>query len=413
MVVSSASVSVILLLSIGFPLLQVPLASGFAATPKKPQILSFGNACVDLLAICDHFPVPDEKMHSSELRYEGGGNAANSACAMGRLSDYCSVSVATAIGTDDYGERIIKGLIENNVDTEHMERIDGNSPFSYILVTPEPDNARTIIHQPASRDMSVEFADTIDISRFTTVHFDGRHSQAAVRLSEKLVKEGIPYSVDVERPRGSHHAKLLEDASVIICSSDYCNKVLGPCEEPISDQERVDRLKQIIKLQAPNAVLALQTIGSKGSYLIRLNDDDGDDLHYQDSARVIVGDKEGEDSKNAPTVSLHHGALWCPTWGGIDIVDSTGAGDAFQGGFLTGLWSFMEHQQDSQTKCLHQVPVEALARAMRIGTRVAAKKLESLGARTGLPYASQDIALQSEFERLLAVKEEQQAGATA
>jgi len=392
-----------------FLLWQAPLASGFAAVAKeKPHILSFGNACVDLLAICDHFPVPDEKMHSSELRYEGGGNAANSACAMGRLSQYCSVSVASAIGTDDYGERIIGGLMENNVDTQHIERIQGNSPFSYILVTPEPDNARTIIHQPAARDMSVDFANTIDTSKLTAVHFDGRHSEAAVRLAESLVQQGIPYSVDVERPRGSHHDKLLQDASVIICSSDYCNKVLGPPCEDLSDEERVVRLKQIVKLQAPKAVLALQTIGSRGSYLIRLDDDN--DL--KDSATAIADNKEGEDSKNAPTVSLHDGALWCPTWGGIDIVDSTGAGDAFQGGFLTGLWSFVQAQQEEKEDStiqqrLEQVPVEALARAMRIGTRVAAKKLESLGARTGLPYASQDAVLQHEFESLLAIKTEQ------
>ena len=71
---------------------------------RRPNILSFGNACVDLLAICDHFPVPDEKMRSSRLLFEGGGNAANTACAIGRLSDYATVNVATAIGNDDYAD---------------------------------------------------------------------------------------------------------------------------------------------------------------------------------------------------------------------------------------------------------------------------------------------------------------------
>ena len=56
---------------------------------------------------------------------------------------------------------------------------------------------------------------------------------------------------------------------------------------------------------------------------------------------------------------------------GTDVVDSTGAGDAFIGGFLTGLCSSF-----------------TAARCLRLGTFVAAEKLRGHGARQSLPNAA-------------------------
>lgn len=360
-------------------------------TPVKPKILSFGIAAVDFIAVVDHFPEPDEKMRSSSLWIAGGGNAANSACAIGRLSEYASVDCATAVGNDANGNTIIDGLEENGVGTKFIERFEGNSPFSYILTT--PDNARTIIHQPSSRDMTKKFADkNIPLKDYFAIHFDCRHPEAAVHLSKKCVKAGIPYSLDVERPREGLE-DLMKNAKVVICNSNYCNIVLGEPEGDLTNEEIADRLKQVIQKQAPNAEIALQTLGSKGSCLVRMkgeNDEKGEILK----------------DKNAPLVTCHDDALWCEVWKDAgDIVDSTGAGDAFQGGFVTALWSYLANCGDDGTS-LEEMPTKALAHTMRVATRVAAMKLTKLGARDGLPYSSKDKPLQKEFDGLLAsVKE--------
>jgi sugar/nucleoside kinase (ribokinase family) len=359
-----------------------------ATNGTKPRILCFGLATIDYVAVVDHFPKPDEKMRSSSLLMGGGGNAANTACAMGRLSDYCQVDIGTAVGNDAHGNNIMEGIAEtNNVGVDFVERFDGKSAFSYILTT--PDNARTIIHQPATHEMSLDFAENIPLELYTAVHFDCQHPKAAVRLAETCFQRGIPYSLDVERPReGLGH--LMSKATIVICNSVYCDTVLGLPANELSDLDIANRLKIVIHEQAPNAKIAVQTLGSKGSCLVQMNNN-GD---LTNDTKVLLGtDEEG----HIPRVSQHDGALWCDVWRGMNVVDSTGAGDAFQGGFCVALWGFLSA---NPVHSLDTIPPEALAHVMRIATRVAAKKLELPGARDGLPRSCNDGPLQQEFHAL-------------
>ena len=91
-------------------------------THKQPCLLSVGIAAMDFFATVPHFPEPDgKKMQSTQLLCEGGGNAANTACAMARLFDNDDVldddddvvNIVTAVGQDANGDTIINGLKEN------------------------------------------------------------------------------------------------------------------------------------------------------------------------------------------------------------------------------------------------------------------------------------------------------------
>jgi sugar/nucleoside kinase (ribokinase family) len=294
-------------------------------TNNLPRILSVGLAAVDFVAQVPHFPSPDEKMRSTVLTIEGGGNAANTACSIARLG-FCESHIVTGIGTDANGPTILQGLQECHVNTQKVAKFDGSSPFTYILVTAQ-DQTRTCIHQPATGDIPADFAKSLSITKedFAAVHFDVRYPQLAVALVKHCAEAEIPYSVDVERPREGL-LEVLEHAEIVICNADYCQMILRQLDLDDPTEQKLPpevALRKVISQQAPKAKIAIQTLGGKGSCLIRMDQDipDGN----------VVAEDASINPSHAPCVIARNNALFCGVFGNIQIVDTTGAGDSFQG----------------------------------------------------------------------------------
>lgn len=349
--------------------------------PSKPKILCCGISTLDTIATLDEFPSPDAKVRSKTLHNYGGGNAANTAVAISRLGRM-KVDLLTAVGNDANGDTIIKELAEENVGVENVQRYNGDSPYSYIMVAKD---TRTIIHQPASSELSVSYVeDTVDLSEYSAVHFDVRHPEAAVYLSKKCRDMGIPYSVDVERPREGL-IELLQGATVVICNSDYCSLALGLPKDSGDEIEMVSRFQKVLKEQAPNAKIGVMTMGSSGSFLIQ------NKVEYGNNNEVAISKSTRDGS---PQVLEKCSSLWCDIFSNCEVVDTTGAGDSFQGGFLSAFWTSRHYHT-----CTPEDPYDRLflAHALRIGTAVAAMKVQKTGARAGLPNA-EDRFLNDEFE---------------
>jgi sugar/nucleoside kinase (ribokinase family) len=389
-----------------------------SSPPSNNKILCVGICSLDTIATLNEFPSPDEKLRSTSLSHAGGGNAANTAVAISRLSHNIpnlksldiNIDLLSAVGDDSNGDAILLGLKPEKVGVDLVERYNGDSPWSYIMLV---GDTRTIIHQPSTRDLSDEYVQSNLIqkdenheqrlSNYKAVHFDVRHPKAAINVAKECRNLDIPYSVDVERPR-DELLELLSGASVVICNSNYVNLVLGEIENKdketttnrseFNEKEVVERFRHVLIQQAPCAKIGVMTLGGRGSFLVSL--DNHLTLSDDDDDGIL------ESTLNSPAVVERHGALWCESFPNCKIIDTTGAGDAFQGGFLTALWGYSIHQNRSNKLSSRlTVPMNkvVLSHAMRIGSKVAAKKIEQAGARDGLPRY--DTFIESEFVTML------------
>jgi Sugar kinases, ribokinase family len=395
----------------------------------RRRILCVGICTLDTIATLDEFPSPNSKVRSnSPLCHFGGGNAANTAVAISRLGQM-QVDLATAVGDDSNGDTILQQLSkESNVGLKHVQRYHGDSPWSYILVT--KDGTRTIIHQPSLGELTEEYVEqNVNLREYCAVHFDGRYPTAAVSLSKKCVELGIPYSVDVERPREGL-LELMAGASVIICNSDYCSLALGLSNEKVvavvgddqEEKEAIQRFQQVFRNQAPKAVMGVMTMGSSGSYLLhKCTDYNADDLEQKSALMSFFFDNNKK--YGSPRVQAKHSALWCEAYppdpstttsssssttdsSSNDTVDTTGAGDAFQGGFLTALWGIVPMNVMAKIGGGECHDATFMASALRLATRVAWKKIQQPGARQGLPYYEEDQWIRDEIKQVKSLFQE-------
>lgn len=98
----------------------------------------------------------------------------------------------------------------------------------------------------------------------------------------------------------------------------------------------MERFKKVLIKQAPCAKIGVMTLGSRGSCLVIIGDDD--DL--KDDSLILEPGHGSTSTPDSPAVFQRHGALWCDSFRNCDVVDTTGAGDAYQGGFLTAIWGY-------------------------------------------------------------------------
>mmetsp|Transcript_1048 Transcript_1048/g.1869 ORF Transcript_1048/g.1869 Transcript_1048/m.1869 type:complete len:225 (-) Transcript_1048:1574-2248(-) len=100
-------------------------------------------------------------------------------------------------------------------------------------------------------------------------------------------------------------------------------------------------------------------------------------------------DSDGDGNSSSTSSSSSH-----------TTVDTTGAGDAFQGGFLTALWGIVPTKVMGSFVRGECHDATFMAYALRLGTRVASKKIEQPGARQGLPYYDDDEWIQDEIRNI-------------
>jgi len=280
--------------------------------PKASQVVGIGSCAIDYFAIVPRLLGPDEKINADRLEIHAGGVTGNNLTQVARLG--ASAGWLGLIGDDESGRLITRAFKEDGLDISGVEIVKGEqSSLTWIPV--DAQGERCIYMFPnVNGKLSVEqvrnrFAPQIRKAK----HFHTEASQLPlppVREGMKIAREAgvrVIFDLDVA-PSYFAQAKLGTEKDLI--AALQLVDVLKPCKAAAREiTSESDYKKMAVKLLALGPKVVAVTMGAEGCLI-------------------------------ASAGSTAH----VPAFK-VNVVDSTGAGDAFMGGLSYGLLQEWEHQR--------------------------------------------------------------------
>ncbi|KAK4756531.1 hypothetical protein SAY87_006658 [Trapa incisa] len=347
--------------------------------PEDRIVVGLGLLSVDYLATVASYPKPDDKIRSTSLKVQGGGNSGNALTCVARLG--MSPRIISKVANDNQGRDIIEELETDGVDTSYIVvSKEGNSPFTYIIIDNQT-KTRTCIHQPGYPLVPDEISSANLLSALhgaEILYFDGRFPDTALEIAKEAVSKNIPILIDAERLREGLD-DLLELADYAVCSAKFPQAWTETLSIPTSLVSMLLRL--------PKLKFVTVTLGEEGCVMLERMSDDPQMEEVDVDSLLDTLKQRKDDTVTVPTcvispkaklraegIGTVTGRLILGTAEKIlpsELVDTTGAGDAFIGATLYAICAKM--------------PAEKM---LPFAAQVAAANCRGLGARAGLPWRS-------------------------
>lgn len=235
------------------------------------SVVVVGSVNLDAVTVCERFPEPGETVTGVSVAFGQGGKGANQARSAARAG--ASTAFVGAVGEDDAAETVLGSLAAADVDVTRVARVSGSTGFANVTVDASGEN-HIVVVPGANGSVTV-----------------GDATRAAIADADVLLLQlEIPLSVVVDAARAAREA-----GTVVL---------LNPSPVQALPDELVDLLDAVIVNRDEEKVLA-EAIG-RVPYVITTLGGDG--------ARATGPD----------------GTVEAPGFA-VDVVDTTGAGDAFAG----------------------------------------------------------------------------------
>ena len=300
--------------------LQLPEERDFDA-------VGFGLNAVDHLIVVPEYPAFDSKMRFLEHQLSAGGQTATAMAALQRLG--MKTAYAGRFGSDEEGNFGLQTLQSENVNVDFAQVIVGaRNQIAFIIVDAETGERTIIWNRDERVSYRPEEAPIELASRGRVLHMDAHDPPACVRMAQAARAAGTIVSADIDNIYDGL-PDLLSLIDVLITSAEFPHRLTGISDERTS----------LVELKARyGCALVGMTLGARGA------------LVYCEEQFI-----------ESPAFEVPGGCR-----------DTTGAGDAFRGGFLYGL-----------------LRGEEIETSLRIANATAGLNCRGLGARAGLPTESE------------------------
>jgi sulfofructose kinase len=298
----------------------------FPLTPphnREFDAVGFGLNAVDHLVVVPEYPPFNSKMHLTEHIQAAGGQTATAMVTLQRLG--LETAYAGRFGTDAEGRFGLASLKDEGVDTKFAEVVESARNQIAIIIIDERSGERTILWDRDERlAYGREEAPVALAARGRVLHLDAHDPPACCEMARAARDAGTLVSADIDNIYEGL-PELLPLIDILISSTEFPLRLTG------IEDERAALLE--IKARYGSAIVGM-TRGTRGAVLLC-------------EGRFIESK-----AYRVPGVCR----------------DTTGAGDAFHGGFLYGLLQGLEVEE-----------------SLRIANATAALKCRGIGARTSLP----------------------------
>jgi ribokinase len=260
------------------------------------DVFVLGSINQDFVLRVERRPEPGETVTNAELATGSGGKGANQSAAAALLG--ASVKILGRVGDDEFGEPLVRALEDKGVDTGLVERTpDASTGAAFITVTPDGENAITVA-PGANRSLTPDdvdaAAEAIRSARVLVAQMEVPVEtvlRAVEVASESDTRALVNLAPTFEVPR-----RLLEKLDPLVVNEHEAAFLLGSKAEGV--EGALSAAPELLSLGPRSAVI---TVGEAGA---------------------VFAQDEAVEHLAAPKV---------------DVVDTTGAGDAFVGALATRL----------------------------------------------------------------------------
>lgn len=285
------------------------------------KITVVGSASMDLVVTSSIRPGAGETVLGESFKTVPGGKGANQAVAAARLG--AEVTMIGCVGDDHLGKSILDNFKANGINTDYMGVIEGVESGTAHIILAEGDNSIVVV-KAANDHVTPDHIDkAVDVIKASDIVLIQQEipEETVVYVSELCGKYNVPLMIN-PAPARSVPQDVVEQASYITPNEHEADILFG--KESLSDVLR----------RYPNKLIV--TEGKKG-------------VRYFDGKEEVV-------------VSGYS----------VEAVDTTGAGDTFNGAFAVAIAEGM-----------------SIKDSLKFANRAASLSVTKFGAQGGMPTRSE------------------------
>ncbi|MER2173657.1 MAG: ribokinase [Carnobacterium sp.] len=281
------------------------------------KITVIGSISTDFVVTADKRPEVGETITGNDFSTTFGGKGANQAVASARLGG--DVYMAGTVGTDLFGKELILNLTENGIHVDYVEPVTQVPSGSAHITIVDGDNS--IVYVPGANNV-------IDTNR--------------VEKLNELIQTSDIVVVQNELPQ-----EVVEEI-IKVCFDQQVKVIYNPAPARKVSQSVLEKATYLTPNESEFKLLFPKMTLSEGL------------AHYPNQLIVTMGSKgvyyhDGTSEKHVSSYS-------------VDPIDTTGAGDTFNGAFAVALTAGLD--MDS---------------SIRFGNLAASLSIQKFGAQGGMP----------------------------